>query len=261
MLDGWHFERRLGHGDEGRLDSRLGRRQFWLTGLVVGTLTTLYYDPITQPLLALGSGFVEAVSITYGNYFQSSQSYRTEIAPVEALSWSWADAARGLIPGTAVGLIIGGLGWWLFGRAFGLTTGLGMALIFVVQGGLQHSAIERRTLPNHGIRLSIRNGLLVAAVSGLLAGCLAGLMWGAYFGLLMGALFVFGGAMANGGQQAVRHGIVRLLLWRNGRIPLQLIPFLDAATEHILLHKVGGGYMFRHQLLQQYFAETNTITP
>jgi hypothetical protein len=32
------------------------------------------------------------------------------------------------------------------------------------------------------------------------------------------------------------------------------VDFLDYATECILLRKVGGGYIFIHRLLQDYFA-------
>jgi hypothetical protein len=32
-------------------------------------------------------------------------------------------------------------------------------------------------------------------------------------------------------------------------------PFLDFAADRILLRKVGGGYIFIHRLLMEYFAE------
>jgi hypothetical protein len=213
----------------------------------------LYYMPMVQPLIAIGSGLLEAILFTHGNYRQTGQSYGTEIAPVEALSWSWSGAVRGLLPGTAVGLVIGGLGWWLFGRSFALASGLCLALMLVVQAGLQHMAIETKSVPNQGIHLSVRNGLLVAVLMGASAGLLTGLIWGADFGLLLGLIFTFGGGMVNGGQRVIRHGLIRLLLWRNGRIPLQLAIFLDTAADHALLYKVGGGYVFMHQLLQKQF--------
>lgn len=36
---------------------------------------------------------------------------------------------------------------------------------------------------------------------------------------------------------------------------MNIIRFLDYATERIFLRKVGGGYIFIHRLLQDYFAE------
>ena len=38
-------------------------------------------------------------------------------------------------------------------------------------------------------------------------------------------------------------------------ISIRYIRFLDYATERIFLRKVGGGYIFIHRLLQDYFAE------
>ena len=34
----------------------------------------------------------------------------------------------------------------------------------------------------------------------------------------------------------------------------RVVPFLDHSTERIFLRKVGGGYIFIHRLLQEYFA-------
>ena len=37
--------------------------------------------------------------------------------------------------------------------------------------------------------------------------------------------------------------------------PWDYVRFLDHATKRIFLRKVGGGYIFIHRLLQDYFAE------
>jgi hypothetical protein len=44
------------------------------------------------------------------------------------------------------------------------------------------------------------------------------------------------------------------MLWRNGSAPLNYVRFLDDAADHIFLRKVGGGYIFVHRLLLEYFA-------
>ncbi|GER86559.1 hypothetical protein KDW_07210 [Dictyobacter vulcani] len=36
-------------------------------------------------------------------------------------------------------------------------------------------------------------------------------------------------------------------------MPLNVVHFLDDIAEHILLQKVGGGYIFMHRLLLEYF--------
>jgi hypothetical protein len=40
---------------------------------------------------------------------------------------------------------------------------------------------------------------------------------------------------------------------------LSTIRFLDYATDHVFPRSVGGGYIFVHQLLQDYFANLDTI--
>lgn len=71
--------------------------------------------------------------------------------------------------------------------------------------------------------------------------------WTILIGLLVGLRF--------GGVAAIQHCIVRLLLWIRGDAPLNYTGFLDyAATERHFLPKVGGGYIFAHRNLLEYFA-------
>jgi len=58
----------------------------------------------------------------------------------------------------------------------------------------------------------------------------------------------------SGGFASVQHFFLRIRLWRAGCIPWQYARFLDYASECILLRKVGGGYIFIHRLLLDYFA-------
>ena len=54
--------------------------------------------------------------------------------------------------------------------------------------------------------------------------------------------------------------MIRFLLCRAGSISWNYPRFLEYATEHLLLRKVGGGYIFLHQLLLVYFANLGTGT-
>ncbi len=67
---------------------------------------------------------------------------------------------------------------------------------------------------------------------------------------LAGGLLTF---LLLGGLAALQHGILRLILWRTKVFPLNIARFLDYATDSVLLHKVGGGYMFIHRFLLEYF--------
>lgn len=115
-----------------------------------------------------------------------------------------------------------------------------------------------RIVPNQGIQLSARNALVVAlltvAILGLLAGMLM-LLWPkigmgfAKMALGMGGLMW----LWYGGLDLLYHGTLRAILWWNDYMPLNVVRFLDHAAAQIFLRKVGGGYTFVHQLLQDYF--------
>jgi hypothetical protein len=52
--------------------------------------------------------------------------------------------------------------------------------------------------------------------------------------------------------------MLRLFLYRGGDIPMNYARFLDYADSLSLLRKVGGGYVFVHRYLLEYFAELET---
>ena len=56
----------------------------------------------------------------------------------------------------------------------------------------------------------------------------------------------------------IKHYALRLTLWLNGYTPFKFVDFLDHCAKLILLKKVGGGYIFIHRMLLEYFAE---LTP
>jgi len=66
--------------------------------------------------------------------------------------------------------------------------------------------------------------------------------------------------LSNGGAAYIQHAVLRTFLWRAGCIPWNHSRFLDYAAERILLRKVGGGYIFIHRLLLDYFASLETPT-
>src|SRR5205807_1227964 len=80
------------------------------------------------------------------------------------------------------------------------------------------------------------------------------LLYGLGIGLLLGVIL----GMLNGGVAFIEHFILRLLLWRANRMPLNYPHFLDYAAERILLRKVGGGYLFIHRMLRDYFTTLKT---
>jgi hypothetical protein len=176
-----------------------------------------------------------------------------KIQCVELLSWSWKNAINALI----VGMLIGRIAMWIFGLAAGATVGRIISLMVVLMsglfGGLRPRGVPEKTIPNQGIRQSGRNAvvfLTIALTGGLIVGMFGGLISGLVLGFVLG---LFSG-LVFGGLAFIQHVFLRFCLYRNNHIPWRLTSFLDYATDLIFLRKVGGGYIFIHPLLQEYFA-------
>ncbi|MBZ0279276.1 MAG: TIR domain-containing protein [Anaerolineae bacterium] len=60
-----------------------------------------------------------------------------------------------------------------------------------------------------------------------------------------------------GAVYVARHLALRHILYRAGHIPWNYARFLDYCTSIGLLRKVGGGYIFAHRYLLEYFAEVD----
>ncbi len=84
-------------------------------------------------------------------------------------------------------------------------------------------------------------------VFGLVFGLGVGLVFGLVLGLLVGLLWF-------GGLGVVQHISLCWFLARYNYLPRRPTEFLDAMAGRILLRKVGGGYIFIHRLLLEYFA-------
>jgi hypothetical protein len=158
--------------------------------------------------------------------------------------------------------------------AVGCVSGLITGLIYgVSRGQLKTHASSK---PNQGIWRSLYNGGRVLLVAGLivwvvydllvltqaspqeiidftsqqlLTGVIAGISSGFFFGLL------------NGGIACIHHVLLHVFLWRARVLPWNYARFLDYTAERILLSKVGGGYIFVHRLLLEYFASLVTPFP
>ncbi len=173
-------------------------------------------------------------------------------------------ALSGLLVGLGLGLKHGLLVGLSGGLLVGLLVGLSYWLLLGLSRGVSGVTIEdqQRVVPNQGIRRSALNGLLLGLISTVIVGLLGGpfalltsdlrtaLLVVLSAGLLLGLL--------NGGLASFRHYVLRFLLWRTGAAPWHYVPFLDSAAERILLRKVGGGYIFLHRLLLDYFADLET---
>lgn len=159
--------------------------------------------------------------------------------------------------------------WLLLGLAIGVPMGLWRSLV--------PAELSTRPSANNGTRRSALSalatlvfiafsgagacGLMALALTAvrisngthehLLTGFLLGLKAGLALSLVIGALAAF----QKGGIFFFRHFAVRAILAKQGLLPWQTVRFLDFATATSFLQKVGGGYIFKHDLLRDYFAK------
>lgn len=252
-------------------------------GLVHGLIFGLLLVPITGSIGVLIGVLVSVLT----------SKRKAEITPAEVVNWSrtsmWRSFTRvehlrnGLFAGLVVGLV-NGLGVGLAqGLRAGLIYGLGGGfiglvvcwLVYGLFGGLSSDILDKRRLvrPNQGIWRSARNALLIALTSGLVIGLVFGIAFALVDRLIFGHADILSGALLSGllaglgggllsgllggGDAWIKHFVLRFLLWRAKLVPWNYPRFLDYTVKQILLRRVGGGYIFIHQLLLEYFASLN----
>ena len=143
------------------------------------------------------------------------------------------------------------------------------AFVAGLLASIRTNAVEQsKNRPNEGIWLSLKHSLLLGLGIGVIVAFMfAGVIW--QFGELIitywwrvGLLNAFGLGMLCGLPVAMwfglldffQHFTLRFILWARGYAPWRYARFLDHATDRIFLRKVGGGYIFVHRLLLEYFA-------
>jgi hypothetical protein len=167
--------------------------------------------------------------------------------------------------------VLGGIAGAIFGS---VTAGV-LGALGGLLGGATGADVERRLVPNQGIRQSAMNVLIFAAVGVVIIGIPYGVLnlaiasiavqvlpgpsdWlrlgigaGVSFGLLAGLL---------PGAACIQHFVLRTMLWASGTLPLRYRAFLEFATHRRLLQRVGGRYRFIHVLLRDHLGAGQTPT-
>lgn len=158
------------------------------------------------------------------------------------------------------GGLIGKLSFWVLNTLFG---GFFGGMYLGITGGFIDKTRDDKALPNQGITLTLKNGIFAALVPtlflGLIGGLMGGLMLGKFieglaFGLFGGAFYGLFVGLNLGLSAIIKHYSLRLALLLSGKTSFKFIPFLDYCSKLILLKKVGGGYIFIHRMLLEYFA-------
>ncbi len=224
-------------------------------GTVVGLLTAVTVTLAGIPQLAFIWSAAEVVVFVIAARYIFGRSYQNEIRTVEALGWSWSSALNGLLIGLVLAALTEILGLLVYGAPLNLQSSWLLGSAGLILGGLRGRRVEEKSKTNQGILLSLRNSLIAATISSLFLGALTFFLRDAAYAMITAALaFIIGGSLL-GGNNVVKHLLVRGILWQQGYVPWRYAQFLDHAVHLAFLRRVGGGYIFMHQLLQVYFAE------
>lgn len=211
---------------------------------------------------------------------------RKQIKTVESLMWSWPklrQVTKASIKFYAILVLSFALPTLLIdslceGITSGLIATLEVTILFIDLAilvwlflwpffALVGPEPEIRMTPNQGIWDSGKTSLIVwvrfslifgsiFVIIGLIDPYASGLDIGETLigALLSGWLYALFIALYYGGFTFIQHFTLRSILNKNYFLPWNLARFLDYAADHIFLRKVGGGYIFIHRLLQDYFA-------
>jgi DNA polymerase III delta prime subunit/predicted Ser/Thr protein kinase len=255
----------------GWLEHRWERIAAYAMGVLVVCVFGVGLNVAQVPIT--GNALASALTFGIGVSLSSFAYTRGRIKPVESLRWSWRRMLR-LLPITtvcaaAVGIAEGlrvNLAANLVGAAL---TGAIMGIAFSLDSGDRAGKVR----PNEGVRRSLRFALATSFGAGVPAGLLFGLVLDPYLRQplidvvegtgnmsLMGGvsvgLFVFTAMfLIYGGFTVFMHYVLRLwIAWRTP-LPVDLQRMLDRAVELGLMRRVGGGYVFLHRTLLDYFAD------
>ncbi len=171
-------------------------------GLIVGTVIGFSVNLSIGLIVA----FVVSLNISFDDV--------TSVDFTDRLNWSWNRMWWGLLSGLITGLIVG-----LVTELFvSLVVGSVIGLVFGLATGLESQNIPSRTVPNQGMRNTMRNWLVAVLVFGLAGGVGAGLIvvLGAdrLIGLVAGLVFGFATMVSNGLLVGIMAGVTfGLVVW------------------------------------------------
>jgi len=152
----------------------------------------------------------------------------------------------GLVAGLFLGLMFG----LVSGSARKLLDGLVAGLVFGVISVLRDVLIDQSTIvhrkhPGQGIGDTLQSGLVLGLVGGLVFGLVIELRDGLIVGLIVG--------LGVGLVDVYKHFLLRGFLHWQRCLPFRAVKFLHYARERRLLRQVGGGFIFIHRYVLDYF--------
>ncbi|MCB8924633.1 MAG: hypothetical protein H6652_03290 [Ardenticatenaceae bacterium] len=238
----------------------------------LGSKFGLFFAPV------IGLGIIVSAGIAS---FESNIQLREQLRPLlpsrqRIIHYLIKGVGYGLITGSILGFIgslifevmfilIGVTSEGLFGRLssvinIGLIIGVSGGLIGVMLAFLNYPIVDERPIPGRGVVASLRNAFMMTFFVALFFGAptwfiiadelVTGIVYLSF--ILVNALplaFTWFGGLA-----WCQHWALRFMLARRGWLPWRLAPWLEEMVARGLLRRVGGGYIFIHRSLLEYFA-------
>jgi len=228
---------------------------------VIISLTAIFFILQDEPRLALAWGVAEATVYVIVARYVHGQSYDRDIRVVESISWSWRHALEGLFVGLVLGIVV-----MVIGKQLGRDITIELAYVFALGafllGGIRGRRLEEKSRPNEGILLSLRNAVVAALLLGPVLGAFVKYYYDSWSdGLITAAIMILIVFSLFGGSTVTKHLLVRVILRREDCNPWRYARFLDHTSRLVFLRKVGGGYIYLHRYLQDYFASLSTELP
>jgi eukaryotic-like serine/threonine-protein kinase len=204
---------------------------------------------------------------------KGGRSDKRQIVFVENIRWSWIRSTCGLILGIIVGVatvtiaslvvsneLYANIGYLYPLRTYnvdlGFTLGAILGIIGFLVAGVSSRHLETRAVVNQGIHSSVRISIGTVLIFMLVAGIV---LYNNNFPFLIPRGFVVTGGLLIGlyfgGSAILQHILVRLLLFFESHIPLlRYDKFLYYAKDRRFMRQVGGGFIFIHRYILEYFA-------
>ena len=254
VLLGIIFEFRLSNERTAPSNEKQRRFQVTAAGVLTGLLTFLVISWSSGVFLALAWLVAESFMYMAAARYIFGWNYQHDVRTVEALGWSWRHALSGLGVGLGLAFLAEAIESLLYGYNGFARTLLTLAVAGFILGGLRGRQIREKSRPNQGVWLSIRNALLASIIVSLPIAVLNLFLRNPEYAFTIGLLSGIIAASILGISDVVKHFLLRMLLHWTVGIPWRFARFLDFAARLTFLRKVGGGYIFMHGLLQDYFA-------
>lgn len=128
---------------------------------------------------------------------------------------------------------------------------LGLGLL-----GFRAEAVQRKLIPNIGIRLTARNAIFAFAATFIAMTGLFGISYGLGYGACVALTLATVMSLWLGGIDVINHYVLRLFLHSRDVLRFRATETFDVAVRLGLMRRVGSGFMFMHGLLLEHFASS-----